>query len=101
MNDELHGKDLNNRTLLSMKRRPASAVVVVEVVALVVVVEVMASMDTTAVAVDMVVVEVRQGFGKGRSQGTQDSVARQHAGHHETRHQENRWHLLRKNPQNP
>ncbi|KAG4920279.1 hypothetical protein JHK84_049132 [Glycine max] len=84
-----------------MKRRLASVVVVVEVVA---------SMDTTTVAVDMVlrvtvvdmvVVEVRQGFGKGRSQGTHDSVARQHAGHHETRHQENQWHLLRKNTQSP
>jgi len=50
---------------------------------------------------DIVVVEVRQGFGKGRSQGAEDGVARQHAGHHETRRQENQWHILRKNPQSP
>ena len=86
-----------------MKRRPASALVVVEAVALV---EAVASMDTTVVVVgvmvaDMVVVEVRQGFGKGRSQGAEDGVARQHAGHHETRRQENQWHILRKNPQSP
>ena len=73
VNSSLHGQDLDGRTSLSTKRKPAPTVVVVEAVASVVVVEVTAA--------DTVVVGGRQ----GRSQGAQGGVVRQHVEHYETR----------------
>jgi len=72
VNNGLHDQDLDGRTSLSTKRKPALIMVVVEAVASMVVVEVTAA--------DTVVVGGRQ----GRSQRVQGGVVRQHAKHYET-----------------